>query len=203
MLSDHPPICSSNRLPPWILCIELHRMYETNGTIKESNSPVSHPTSPSITGTNSKSGRKSSLSSTSSGYSAITSFSLTTGTCSSLPHFLPLGITPLATNQQSFQGEKLVVKAKRQLQDVFSVLAGNFPSWLIQLISVCLFLFPFNIQRTFFYAHNFDHNRVLLRFQVELVGLFNLFRNLCLIIWKNPVYATLYCVALSFLFFVV
>uniref|UniRef100_A0A5K4F513 E3 ubiquitin-protein ligase n=1 Tax=Schistosoma mansoni TaxID=6183 RepID=A0A5K4F513_SCHMA len=99
MLSDHPPICSSNRLPPWILCIELHRMYETNGTIKESNSPVSHPTSPSITGTNSKSGRKSSLSSTSSGYSAITSFSLTTGTCSSLPHFLPLGITPLATNQ--------------------------------------------------------------------------------------------------------
>ncbi|KAK4472286.1 hypothetical protein MN116_003554 [Schistosoma mekongi] len=65
----------------------------------------------------------------------------------------------------SFQSQKLAVKAKRQLQDVFSVLAGNLPSWLIQLISVCPFLFPFDIRRTFFYAYNFDRNRALLRFQ--------------------------------------
>ncbi|RTG87640.1 E3 ubiquitin-protein ligase TRIP12, partial [Schistosoma bovis] len=84
---------------PGILRIELHRIYETDGTINESNSPVSHPTSPPITGTNSKSGRKSSLSSTSSGHSANTSLSLTTETCSSLPHFLPLRITALATIQ--------------------------------------------------------------------------------------------------------
>nr|CAH8827408.1 unnamed protein product [Trichobilharzia regenti] len=65
----------------------------------------------------------------------------------------------------SFQSQKLAVKAKRQLQDVFSVLANNLPSWLIQLISVCPFLFPFDIRRTFFYAYNFDRNRALLRFQ--------------------------------------
>ncbi|CAH8468782.1 unnamed protein product [Schistosoma rodhaini] len=74
-------------------------MYETDDTINESNSPVSHPNSPSITGTNSKSGRESFLSSTSSGHSENTSFSFTTETCSSSPHFLPLSITPLATIQ--------------------------------------------------------------------------------------------------------
>lgn len=101
--------------------------------------------------------------------------------------------------QQSFQSQKLAVKAKRQLQDVFSVLAGNLPSWLIQLISVCPFLFPFDIRRTFFYAHNFDRNRALLRFQVESVGLFNIFRNLCFIIWKSSTYTTLCCVKFSVL----
>ncbi|CAH8829785.1 unnamed protein product [Trichobilharzia szidati] len=73
----------------------------------------------------------------------------------------PFPIYPL----HSFQSQKLAIKAKRQLQDVFSVLANNLPSWLIQLISVCPFLFPFDIRRTFFYAYNFDRNRALLRFQ--------------------------------------
>ncbi|CAH8465348.1 unnamed protein product [Schistosoma rodhaini] len=101
----HNALCSSSRSvqitapTPGILHIELHRMYETDGTINASNSPLNHPTSPPITGTNSKSGRKSSLSSTSSEHSANTSFSLTTETCSSLPHFLPLRITALATIQ--------------------------------------------------------------------------------------------------------
>uniref|UniRef100_A0A3Q0KSY1 E3 ubiquitin-protein ligase n=2 Tax=Schistosoma mansoni TaxID=6183 RepID=A0A3Q0KSY1_SCHMA len=101
----HNALCSSSRSvqitapTPGILHIELHRMYETDGTINGSNSPLNHPTSPPITGTNSKSGRKSSLSSTSSEHSANTSFSLTTETCSSLPHFLPLRITALATIQ--------------------------------------------------------------------------------------------------------
>ncbi|CAH8454336.1 unnamed protein product [Schistosoma turkestanicum] len=101
----HHPAGSSSRPvqvtapTPGILRIELHRVYEAEGTLNESNSPVNHPTSPSITGPNSKSGRKSSLSSTSSGHSANTSFSLTTEPCSSLPHFLPLRITALATIQ--------------------------------------------------------------------------------------------------------
>ncbi|CAH8440098.1 unnamed protein product [Heterobilharzia americana] len=73
----------------------------------------------------------------------------------------PFPIYPL----HSFQSQKLAVKAKRQLQDIFSVLAGNLPAWLIHLISVCPFLFPFEIRRTFFYAYNFDRNRALLKFQ--------------------------------------
>ncbi|KAA3679062.1 E3 ubiquitin-protein ligase TRIP12 [Paragonimus westermani] len=69
-------------------------------------------------------------------------------------------ISPLA-----FRSSKLAIKANRQLQDAFSVLAGNLPAWLIQLISTCPFLFPFEIRRTFFYAYNFDRDRTLMRFQ--------------------------------------
>ncbi|CAL8094709.1 unnamed protein product [Calicophoron daubneyi] len=64
-----------------------------------------------------------------------------------------------------FRSSKLSVKASRQLQDLFTVLAGNIPRWLIQLISVCPFLFPFELRRSFFYAYHFDRDRTLLRFQ--------------------------------------
>ncbi|OON13739.1 HECT-domain protein [Opisthorchis viverrini] len=64
-----------------------------------------------------------------------------------------------------FRSPKLAIKANRQLQDPFSVLAGNLPGWLTHLISTCPFLFPFDIRRMFFYAYNFDRDRTLLRFQ--------------------------------------
>uniref|UniRef100_A0A0V0J2B3 E3 ubiquitin-protein ligase n=1 Tax=Schistocephalus solidus TaxID=70667 RepID=A0A0V0J2B3_SCHSO len=64
-----------------------------------------------------------------------------------------------------FRSHKLSAKASRQLQDVFSVLAGNLPDWLIQLMSMCPFLFPFSIRQTFFYVHNFDRERTILHLQ--------------------------------------
>ncbi|VDL89088.1 unnamed protein product [Schistocephalus solidus] len=67
--------------------------------------------------------------------------------------------------QDQFRSHKLSAKASRQLQDVFSVLAGNLPDWLIQLMSMCPFLFPFSIRQTFFYVHNFDRERTILHLQ--------------------------------------
>nr|VZI19278.1 unnamed protein product [Spirometra erinaceieuropaei] len=66
---------------------------------------------------------------------------------------------------EQFRSHKLSAKASRQLQDVFSVLAGNLPDWLVQLMSTCPFLFPFSIRQTFFYVHNFDRERTILHLQ--------------------------------------
>ncbi|VDM16480.1 unnamed protein product [Hydatigera taeniaeformis] len=69
-----------------------------------------------------------------------------------------------------FQSQKLSAKASRQLQDVFSVLAGNLPSWLVQTISTCPFLFPFSVRQNFFYVHNFDRDRTILHLQDSILN---------------------------------
>ncbi|VDK37046.1 unnamed protein product, partial [Taenia asiatica] len=69
-----------------------------------------------------------------------------------------------------FQSQKLSAKASRQLQDVFSVLAGNLPSWLVQIISTCPFLFPFPVRQNFFYVHNFDRDRTILHLQDSILN---------------------------------
>ncbi|VDK45419.1 unnamed protein product, partial [Dibothriocephalus latus] len=76
-----------------------------------------------------------------------------------VPHFRIL------STADQFRSHKLSAKASRQLQDVFSVLAGNLPDWLVQLMSTCPFLFPFSIRQTFFYVHNFDRERTILHLQ--------------------------------------
>ncbi|KAL5109180.1 E3 ubiquitin-protein ligase TRIP12 [Taenia crassiceps] len=69
-----------------------------------------------------------------------------------------------------FQSQKLSAKASRQLQDVFNVLAGNLPSWLVQIISTCPFLFPFPVRQNFFYVHNFDRDRTILHLQDSILN---------------------------------
>ncbi|CDI97293.1 E3 ubiquitin protein ligase TRIP12 [Echinococcus multilocularis] len=69
-----------------------------------------------------------------------------------------------------FQSPKLSAKASRQLQDVFCVLAGNLPSWLVQIITTCPFLFPFSVRQNFFYVHNFDRDRTILHLQDSILN---------------------------------
>ncbi|KAL3317514.1 Ubiquitin-protein ligase [Cichlidogyrus casuarinus] len=79
-----------------------------------------------------------------------------------------LDLRPI-TASSDFHSQKLTTKANRQLADVFCLLAGNLPPWLVQLTRTCPFLFTFEVRQCFFYAHNFDRDRLLARLH-ETIG---------------------------------